>query len=136
MKPEGKMIEGLAHVGVAFKNLDEGIAFFEEKFGGELITSLGDDGKMNFGLHISAMVKVGTLMFELMEPTQEGVGPVGKFIAERGEGIHHISLKVDDYKSAKSDFESKALSILDAGGAMGFIHPKSAKGILVEFTEI
>lgn len=130
------MIEGLAHIGVAFKNLDEGIAFFEEKFGGKLITSLGDDGKMNFGLHISAMVNVGTVTFELMEPTQEGVGPVGKFIAERGEGIHHISFKVDEYKGAKEDFEKKALQILDAGGQMGFIHPKSAKGILIEFTEI
>ncbi len=130
------MIEGLAHIGVAFKNLDEGIAFFEEKFDGKLVSSLGEKGKMNFGLHISAMVRVGTLMFELMEPTQEGVGPVGKFIAERGEGIHHISLKVDEYKGAKEDFESKALKVLDAGGAMGFIHPKSAKGILVEFTEV
>lgn len=130
------MIEGLAHVGVAFKNLDEGIAFFEEKFGGKLNTALGKEGKMNFGLHISAMVSVGTLVFELMEPTQEGVGPVGKFLTERGEGIHHISFKVDSYKASKEDFEAKALKILDAGGAMGFIHPKSAKGILIEFTEI
>ncbi|MEE8400340.1 MAG: VOC family protein [Desulfobacterales bacterium] len=130
------MIEGLAHVGVAFKNLDDGIAFFEEKFGGKLVTSLGEEGKMDFGLHISAMVRVGTLMFELMEPTQEGVGPVGKFIVERGEGIHHISMKVDDYKTAKEDFEGKDMKILDAGGSMGFIHPKSAKGILVELTEM
>lgn len=130
------MIEGLAHIGVAFKNLDEGIAFFEEKFGGVLVTSLGKEGKMDFGLHISAMVRVGTLMFELMEPTREGVGPVGKFIADRGEGIHHISMKVDDYKAAKEDFEGKDMKILDAGGAMGFIHPKSAKGILVELTEM
>lgn len=91
---------------------------------------------MDFGLHISAMVRVGTLMFELMEPTREGVGPVGKFIADRGEGIHHISMKVDDYKAAKEDFEGKDMKILDAGGAMGFIHPKSAKGILVELTEM
>lgn len=130
------MIEGLAHIGVAFKNLDEGIAFFEAKFGGVLVTSLGKEGKMDFGLHISAMVRVGTLMFELMEPTREGVGPVGKFIADRGEGIHHISMKVDDYKAAKEDFEGKDMKILDAGGAMGFIHPKSAKGILVELTEM
>ena len=99
------MIEGLAHVGIAVKSLDEGIAFFKEKFGAEHDTSMGKDGRMDFGLHISAMVKVGTLTFELMEPAQEGVGPVGKFIADRGEGIHHISLKVDSYKEAKEDFE-------------------------------
>ncbi len=130
------MIEGLAHVGVAFKNLDEGIAFFEEKFGGVLVTSVGKEGKMDFGLHISAMVRVGTVAFELMEPTQEGVGPVGGFIAKRGEGLHHISMKVGDYKVAKEDFESKEMRIIDTGGPMGFIHPKSAKGILVELTEI
>jgi len=130
------MIEGLAHVGVAFKNLDEGIAFFEEKLDGELVTSLGDGGKLDFGEHISAMVRVGSLTFELMEPTKEGVGAVGKFIAERGEGIHHISLKVDDYNTAKEDFEGKSLTVLPTGGPMGFIHPRSAKGILFEFTQM
>ena len=130
------MVEGLAHIGVACKNLDDSIAFFEENFGGVLNTSLGDKGKMNFGLHISAMVRVGTVTFELMEPTKEGVGPVGGFIAKRGEGLHHISMKVGDYKVAKEDFESKEMRIMDTGGPMGFIHPKSAKGILIELTEI
>ncbi len=80
--------------------------------------------------------RVGTVTFELMEPTREGVGPVGGFIAKRGEGLHHISMKVDDYGAAKEEFEGKEMKIMDAGGAMGFIHPKSAKGILVELTEM
>ncbi len=131
------MIEGLAHVGVAVKNIDEGIKFFQDVFGAELDTSKAKDGKMNFGLHISAVVKVGSLAFELMQPTQEGVGPVGKFVAEKGEGLHHISLKVDKYKPSKEDFESKGLTIKgEMGGVMAFIHPKSCKGMLVEFTEI
>ena len=131
------MIEGLAHIGVAVKDIDEGIAFFKEKFGAVLDTSKVDDGKMDFGLHISALVKVGDLTFELMQPTQEGVGPVGKFVAEKGEGLHHISLKVDKYQSAKEDFESKDLRVMgEMGGVMAFVHPKTCKGILVEFTEI
>ncbi len=131
------MIEGLAHVGVAVKDIDEAIGFFQDRFGAELDTSKSKDGKMNFGLHISAIVKVGPLAFELMQPAQEGVGPVGKFVAERGEGLHHISLKVDDYKSSKSEFESKGFDIKgEMGGVMAFIHPKSCKGVLVEFTEI
>jgi methylmalonyl-CoA epimerase len=131
------MIEGLAHIGVAVKDIDEGIKFFQEKFGAALDTSKAKDGKMNFGLHISAVVKVGALAFELMQPTKEGVGPVGKFVAERGEGLHHISLKVDDYKTAKDDFVSKGLEIKgEMGGVMAFIHPKSCKGVLVEFTQI
>lgn len=130
------MIEGLAHVGIAVKSLDEAIAFFQEKFGAEHNTALGENGRLNFGAHVSAMVKVGTLTFELMEPTQEGVGPVGKFIADRGEGIHHVSLKVDDYKEAKADFESKDMRIIGDAGIMGFIHPKSAMGTLFEFTQM
>ena len=131
------MIEGLAHIGVAVKDIDEGIAFFKNKFGAVLDTSKVEDGKMDFGLHISALVKVGDLALELMQPTQEGVGPVGKFIAEKGEGLHHISLKVDKFQSAKDDFESKDLRVMgEMGGVMAFIHPKTCKGILVEFTEI
>ena len=131
------MIEGLAHVGVAVKDIDEGIAFFNEKFGTQLDTSNVPDGKMNFGLHISAVVRVGELAFELMQPTQEGVGPVGKFIAEKGEGLHHISLKVDKYATSKAEFEGKDLKVMgEMAGVMAFIHPKTCKGMLVEFTEI
>jgi len=131
------MIEGLAHIGVAVKDIDEGIGFFKEKFGAVLDTSKVLDGKMNFGLHISAVVKVGAIAFELMQPTQEGVGPVGKFLAEKGEGLHHISLKVDRFHSAKEEFERKDLRVMgEMGGVMAFIHPKTCKGILVEFTEI
>ena len=131
------MIEGLAHIGVAVKDIDEGISFFKEKFGAVVDTSKVQDGKMDFGLHISALVKVGDVAFELMQPTQEGVGPVGKFIAQKGEGLHHISLKVDKFQSAKEDFESKDLRVMgEMAGVMAFLHPKTCKGILVEFTEI
>ena len=131
------MIEGLAHVGVAVKDIDEGIKFFSEKFGAVLDTSKVAEGKINFGLHISAVVRVGDLAFELMQPTQEGIGPVGKFISEKGEGLHHISLKVDKFKTAKADFESRDLKVMgEMGGVMAFLHPKTCKGILVEFTEV
>ena len=131
------MIEGLAHIGVAVKDIDEGIEFFTNKFGAVLDTSKVDDGKMDFGLHVSALVKVGDLSLELMQPTQEGIGPVGKFIAEKGEGLHHISLKVDEFQSAREEFESKDLRVMgEMAGVMAFLHPKTCKGILVEFTEI
>ncbi|MDY6974060.1 MAG: VOC family protein [Thermodesulfobacteriota bacterium] len=131
------MIEGLAHVGVAVKDLDEGIKFFEDTFGATLDTSMASDGKMNFGLHLSAILQVGTMKFELMQPTQEGEGPVGKFLAKNGEGLHHISLKVSNYKDAKSDFESKGLTVMgEMREVMAFLHPKSCKGVLVEFTQV
>ena len=67
------MIEGLAHIGVAVKDIDEAISFFQDKLGAELDTSKAPDGKMNFGLHISAIIKIGPVAFELMQPTQDGV---------------------------------------------------------------
>ena len=128
------MIEGLAHIGVAVKDIDEGIQFFEEKFGAVLDASYG---KADFGLHISAVVKINDLVFELLQPTQDGVGPVGKFIAEKGEGIHHISLKVDKFATAKEDFEGKGMKVIgEMAGIMAFLHPKTCKGILTEFTEV
>ena len=131
------MVEGLAHVGIAVNDIDEGIKFYEEKFGAALDTSKAPDGKINFGLHISAVMTLGTMAFELMQPTQEGMGPVGKFIAKNGEGLHHVSLKVEKFADAKADFESRGLQVMgEMGGVMAFIHPKSAKGCLFEFTEV
>lgn len=131
------MIEGLAHIGIAVKDIDEGIKFFQEKFGAKLNTNNAPDGKMNFGLHISAILDVGNMSFEIMQPTEEGMGPVGKFIAKNGEGIHHFSLKVNNFKEAKANFENQGLQIMgEMGGIMAFIHPKSCKGCLVEFTEV
>ncbi len=128
------MIEGLAHIGVAVKDIDEGIQFFEEIFGAVLDESYG---KADFGLHISAVVRINDLAFELLQPTQEGVGPVGKFIAEKGEGIHHISLKVDKFATAKEDFEGKGMKVIgEMAGIMAFLHPTTCKGILTEFTEV
>jgi hypothetical protein len=58
-------------------------------------------------------------------------------VAEKGEGLHHISLKVDNFKTAKDAFVAQGLEIKgEMGGVMAFIHPKSCKGMLVEFTQI
>ncbi len=130
------MIEGLAHIGVAVNDIDEAIQWFKEKFGAELDTSKKEDGKYDFGMHTSAVVKVGNVAFELMQAAQVGVGPVGKFIKERGEGLHHISLKVDKYAAAKADFEGKGMKVIGDMGVMAFLHPSTCKGMLTEFTEV
>lgn len=136
---EEGMIEGLAHIGIAVTNMDEAIKFFQDKFGAVLDDSRGENGRMNFGLHVSAVVKIGSLAFELMEPTQPGLGPVGSFIVKNGGkgGIHHISLKVDKFQDAKADFEKKEMQVMgELGGVMAFLHPKTCMGILTEFTEV
>ncbi len=86
---------------------------------------------------ISAIVKVGELQFELMEGTApESV--VSRFIEKKGEGIHHISLKVDDIDKACDDFENKGMQIINKlpPMKMAFVHPKSMYGILVELAQV
>lgn len=134
-------VQGLAHVAIAVTNIDEAIKFYKEKYGATLDTSKAADGKVDFGLHISAMMKLGTMTFELMQPTKEGEGPVGKFIAKNGGGgIHHVSLKVKNYAEANKELTGKGLQTLGEtevwGGKMAFIHPKSNLGCLFEFTEV
>jgi methylmalonyl-CoA/ethylmalonyl-CoA epimerase len=134
-------VQGLAHVAIAVTNIDEAIKFFQDKYGATLDTSKEPDGKLDFGLHISAIMRLGTMAFELMQPTKEGAGPVGKFIAKNGGGgIHHISLKVKNFAEAKDSFTGKGLEVLGEtelwGGFMAFLHPKSNMGCLFEFTEV
>jgi len=135
------VVKGLAHVGIAVTNIDEAIKFYQDKYGATLDTSKAPDGKVDFGLHISAVVRVGTMAFELLQATKEGAGPIGKFVAKNGGGgIHHISLKVDSYAPAKESLESKGLQVLGEtevwGGKMAFVHPKTNLGCLFEFTEV
>jgi len=136
-----EVVQGLAHVAVAVTNIDDAIKFFQDKYGAQLDTRRSPDGKIDFGLQISAIMKLGAMAFELMQPTKEGAGPVGKFIQKNGGGgIHHISLKVKNYGDAKASFTGKGMEVLGEmeiwGGRMAFLHPKTNLGCLFEFTEI
>lgn len=127
------MIKGINHVGIAVKNVDEAIKFFQEKLGAELVTKVD----LPFMQQISAIVRVGELQFELMQGTApESV--VSKYIEKKGEGIHHISLKVDDIDMACDDFEKKGMQIINKlpPMKMAFVHPKSMYGVLVELAQV
>lgn len=127
------MIKGLNHVGIAVKDVDSAIKFFQEKLGAELITKVD----LPFMQQVSAIVKVGELQFELMQGTApESV--VSRFIEKKGEGMHHISLKVDDIDKACEEFENKDMQIINKlpPMKMAFVHPKSMYGVLVELAQV
>ena len=87
---------------------------------------------------ISSIVRIGKDCFELMEPTGPD-GPAAQHLASKGGGLHHVSLLCDDVESLCKEFETKGLKVigkvLEGPLKVAFLHPKSAKGLLYEFTD-
>jgi methylmalonyl-CoA/ethylmalonyl-CoA epimerase len=127
----------IEHIGIAVKNLDEAIPFYEEIFGlkcynVEEVT----DQKVK-----TAFFKVGQTKIELLEST-DPEGPIGKFIEKKGEGIHHMAFAVENINEQLQAAEAKGVRLIDKtsrkgaeGLSIGFLHPKSTFGVLTEFCE-
>jgi methylmalonyl-CoA epimerase len=125
------------HIGIAVQNIDEALKFWESSLG---IKCTGvetvEDQKVK-----TAFLPIKESEIELLEATSPD-SPIAKFIEKRGEGIHHVAIRVDDLKSALSELKEKGVRLIDevprpgAGGAMiAFVHPKSTGGILLELSE-
>ncbi|WP_290898244.1 methylmalonyl-CoA epimerase [Ferroglobus sp.] len=130
------MIKKIDHIGVAVKNLEEAIELYK-KLGFEVkgIEEI-EDQKVRV-----AMLPVGESKIELIEATSED-SAVAKFIEKRGEGIHHIAINVENIEKALENAKNNGLQLIDekprigAGGKkIAFVHPKSTKGVLLEFVE-
>ena len=132
------LVIGVDHIGVAVNNLDEAISLYRDVLGLKLE-----------GTHVVEKQKVRVAFFstggetriELLEPT-ESDSPVAKFIERRGEGVHHIALKVRNIEAVLEELKGKGLRLVDekqrigVGGAkIAFIHPKSTRSVLYELCE-
>lgn len=89
----------------------------------------------------TAMIPAGEARIELLEPTQED-SPVGRFLAKRGEGLHHVALHVDDISAALETLKAQGVRLISddirigAGGHFYFfVHPSSAGGVLLEICQ-
>jgi methylmalonyl-CoA epimerase len=121
-------------VGVAVTDLDEAIATYERLFGArvEHRDSLASQGVE------AAAVLVGEGRIELLEPTGEDT-PVGRFLARRGPGMHHVALEVDDVAATLRELESAGATLIDQARRRGlyglevaFVHPDAVHGVLTE----
>jgi methylmalonyl-CoA/ethylmalonyl-CoA epimerase len=127
----------IEHIGIAVKNLDEAIAYYENVLGLKCYKIEDvEDQKVK-----TAFFKIGETKIELLESTTPD-SPVGKFIEKRGEGIHHIAFAVDNLSEKLKKVEQKGIQLIDKvpkKGAEGldiaFLHPKSTFGVLTEFCE-
>ncbi len=139
MTEESKTKDGmrLDHVAIAVNNLEESLAFYKDHLGAELIDI---EVVAEQGVKV-AKLDVGNTHIELLEPLAADT-PVGKFIAQRGPGLHHICLGVKDIHCQLDNLKDKGVRLIDqtvkigAGGAqIAFVHPKATGGVLLELSQ-
>ena len=127
-------ISHIEHIGIAVNNLEESIKYYEEVLGMKCY-SIEEvvDQKVK-----TAFFLVGNTKIELLESTSPD-GPIGKFIAKKGQGIHHIAFAVDNATEALKTAEERGVQLVDKvsrkgaeGLNIGFLHPKSTHGVLTE----
>jgi methylmalonyl-CoA/ethylmalonyl-CoA epimerase len=133
------------HIGVACRDLEATIAFYQSTFG---LTLVSEETNVEQGVR-EAMLAVGPDSAGLAGPSYvqllEPLGPdtpVGRFIARRGQGIHHVGYGVDDIEAALATIAATGIRLVDAqprhgslGASIAFLHPGDMGGVLTELVE-
>ena len=125
----------VAHIGVAVQDLAQALAFYRDVLGATAQSPEKADGATIVSLPF------GEVDIELLEPVTPD-SPVGRFLARRGPGIHHICFRVPDLDQALERCRAQGFQLVDelprtgAGGRrIAFLHPRTTAGILLELTE-
>lgn len=125
----------LDHIGIAVKSLDAARIYESLGLRVEHVETV-ETQKVK-----TAFLSVGDANLELLEPTSED-SPIAKFIEKRGEGIHHICLRVDDIESHLARLKAEGYRLVNEApvpGAHGcrvaFLHPSAGNGVLIELSE-
>jgi methylmalonyl-CoA/ethylmalonyl-CoA epimerase len=125
------------HIGIAIADLDAALGFYRDALGLE-IEAPEDVPSQRVRAHF---IRAGGAALELLEATAED-SPIAKYIARRGPGLHHITLRVDDIHRALDRLKARGVRLIDEsprpgahGSLVAFIHPSSAHGVLVELKE-
>jgi len=127
----------LDHVGIAVADLREALAFYRDALGLEIETP-EEVASQRVRAHF---IPAGEAALELLEATADD-SPIAKYVAKRGPGLHHITLRVDDIRAALAQLKAKGVKLIYAdpregahGSLVAFIHPSSAHGVLVELKQ-
>lgn len=125
------------HLGIAVRSITDALGFYREALG---LEPSGTEKVDDQGVTV-AMLPVGESRIELLEPLSEE-GPVARFVAKRGEGLHHICYEVEDLTAKLEELRSRGVRLLEGyprrgaeGNLVAFLHPASAHGVLVELVE-
>jgi methylmalonyl-CoA/ethylmalonyl-CoA epimerase len=133
----GAMLSAIDHVGVAVENIDDALALYREQLGmplvhRETVTEQGVD---------AALLDVGDGHIELLQP----LGPdtaVGKFLARRGPGLHHVAYRVASVQDTLDACAAAGMRLIDErprtgirGSRVAFLHPAATGGVLTEIVQ-
>ena len=124
------------HIGVAVNDIEAALAFFSANFGAPdaEVVALDDQGVR------ACLIEIGQTRLELLQPLTPA-STVGRFLARRGEGLHHLALNVDDIGGKLRILSANGLSLVDQeprhglSGTIAFVHPRSVFGVLTELVE-
>jgi methylmalonyl-CoA/ethylmalonyl-CoA epimerase len=130
------MLKKIHHVGVVVPNLEQAMSLWRDLLGLRLTKSqtVQDQGVK------AALLQVGESEIELLEPLSPDNG-VGKFLARRGGGLHHVCFETEDVEHELEGAKAKGIQLIDqkprAGlaGMICFLHPKATRGVLVEYAQ-
>ena len=127
-------MKGIHHVGVAVRDLDEAIETYGRLFGAELEHR---DTVSEHGVEAAA-VRVGQSRIELLAATDDDT-PVGRFLAKRGPGMHHVAYEVDNLDAELAGLDEQGIELIDHeprrgfyGMRVAFVHPDATDGVLAE----
>jgi methylmalonyl-CoA/ethylmalonyl-CoA epimerase len=125
----------IAHIGIAVRALDEILPFYRDVLGMPEVPLEDADGAWIAG------VQSGESLVELLE-AQSDNSPIGKFVAKRGPGIHHICFAVDDLDATLERCRAAGIRLIDQhprigaeGKRIAFLHPSSTAGVLIELSD-
>jgi methylmalonyl-CoA/ethylmalonyl-CoA epimerase len=131
------MIKKIHHIAVVVKSLDEALELYENLFG---IKPSKIETIQNQGVKAALLPIAEGGAIELLEPIDPQSG-IAKFLESRGEGIHHICFEVENVDQELYLLANKGAQVIDKrgrlgiAGKVGFIHPKSTKGVLIELAQ-
>jgi methylmalonyl-CoA epimerase len=133
----GGDLHDIDHVGIAVRDLDAAVRWYQEMFGAEVahrerIESDGVD---------EALIKVADSYIQLLQPYTD-TSPLAKYMERNGEGLHHVGYRVDDCDRVLESVKEKGARVVDEhprtgsrGTTVAFLHPKSSFGTLIELVE-
>ncbi|MGM0840071.1 MAG: methylmalonyl-CoA epimerase [Bacillota bacterium] len=134
------MKKTIDHIGVAVRNIEDTIRFYENVLGAKLIDRYRSDAK---GVESEiAIMEVEGARTELLAPTNNDTSPIARFIKQKGKGVHHIAYRVDDLDAALEELKQKGIRILEDslrinkhGRRLIYLNPADTEGTIIEYCD-